>query len=109
VNREHLKRKHRKPIQCPRCKENQASQPDLDAHLRKTTICAIDDHKDEEDGISRVQLDRLGEKGLFASKSEEEKWRVIWVILFGEDAFMPSPCKFYQRAPTWAREMSYDS
>jgi hypothetical protein len=48
-----------------------------------------------KDGVSKEQMDKLGEKALYSGKTEEQKWKVIWEIIFVTEELVPSACKLY--------------
>jgi hypothetical protein len=91
--RDHLKRRHKLPIQCERCWEPQANQDDLINHRRAPESCPLVAENPEE-GMSITQVSAVDASRRFSSaQSEREKWYVIWTILFPGEEPPVSPCK----------------
>ncbi|PVI03871.1 hypothetical protein DM02DRAFT_625399 [Periconia macrospinosa] len=90
--KDHIKRVHLQPLRCPRCWEEMESDEACIAHLQAKTICPI---KSEpvDDRLPRQILKRLDfKKTPYAkSKDTEEKWRIMYSVLFPDDTQVPSP------------------
>jgi hypothetical protein len=91
--RDHLKRRHKLPVQCERCWEPQANQDDLISHRRAPESCPLVAENPEE-GMSITQVSAVDASKRFSSaQSEREKWYIIWAILFPGEEPPVSPCK----------------
>lgn len=94
--KEHLKRRHRlPPHQCNRCLRPFVDEDQLKAHQRKEKPCPIKDPKtvpkDLAAGFDGKKWDQLQRR---LKKTDEEKWKEWYCILFEVDASsseIPSP------------------
>lgn len=86
------------PIQCPRCWEELPTNESLMEHIRAEPVCANRDPRDHKrEGITKTQIDTIKKKETFENakaKLREEKWFVIWRMLFPNESVPMSPCKF---------------
>ncbi|KAK7542950.1 hypothetical protein IWX47DRAFT_544127 [Phyllosticta citricarpa] len=90
--KEHLHRVHRRPTACPRCYARFESQDGLDTHINQPTRCLEARYHQNIEGFGVDQERQLRcKKRVAGVKSEEEKWRAIYRILFPDDAEIPSP------------------
>lgn len=93
--KDHLKRVHMQPLRCPRCHIEFDSDSELVDHLSQDDKC-IKVNKPHDERIAPQTLRRLDfKKAPFANaKSTEEKWKMLYKMLFPEDAEadIPSPC-----------------
>ncbi|KAF7181996.1 hypothetical protein CNMCM7691_001384 [Aspergillus felis] len=85
--KQHISRKHRMPIYCPRCSETFKTEHDRDTHARDVDcpvgpranfICA-----------TAEQLRKLSKRN--ARQTDRENWNAIYMILFPEDPLPESP------------------
>jgi hypothetical protein len=93
-SREHVYRIHTRPVQCLRCWETFGSDEEHLKHTRAEGMCEL---KSESisDGIDKAQERRLRSKKRMPSvKTEGDKWRQVYAILFPHDDLLniPSPC-----------------
>jgi hypothetical protein len=82
------------PPHCRRCYTTFSNEAQLTDHSRSTDTCAKSDAKPPE-GFDKDQERLLkGRKTMFQADSEEEKWKIIYLILFPDTALgeLPSPC-----------------
>lgn len=80
--------------QCPRCYVNFETEQRLQEHLRYRVRCEIRDPSSE--GISPETEKLLRSKKRHLNETEEEKWKRIYRILFGnvDENDIPSPCEY---------------
>jgi uncharacterized C2H2 Zn-finger protein len=82
------------PLHCPRCYIVFDNQTQLTKHSRSTSSCTMNDAKPPV-GFDVDQGKALrGRKTMFRAQSEEEKWKIVYLILFPDTALgeLPSPC-----------------
>jgi hypothetical protein len=90
--REHFKRKHRLLLHCPRCWVAFKLLPDFNAHMAAPDGCQPGV---APDGVTDYQWVQIHDKHNFVSvHTEEDKWRVIYRILWPDDNDIPPPCMF---------------
>ncbi|KAK8223877.1 hypothetical protein HDK90DRAFT_106652 [Phyllosticta capitalensis] len=90
--KEHLYRTHRRPIACPRCCSQFASQGGLDAHIIQPRRCIQALNTPVVDGFGLDQERQLKSKRrMVGVNTEEDKWRAVYRILFPDDIEVPSP------------------
>src|SRR2546421_11452454 len=101
MNREHIYRTHCLPIQCQRCWSSFKSDDDRDEHLRCEPVCAKKEMNPLKsiDNIDKKQKAELKDKKRSRNfRSEEEKWKDVWRILFPDypDSAIPvPPCEIF--------------
>ncbi|KAH0437507.1 hypothetical protein CcaCcLH18_03858 [Colletotrichum camelliae] len=89
--KEHLYRVHRQKPHCTRCGETFASKADLEPHSRLQEVCNLAEAINIE-GFSSAQEDELKSKKRKRDlKTEEDKWRNIFRILFPACTRIPDP------------------
>ncbi|KAF1952234.1 hypothetical protein CC80DRAFT_423089, partial [Byssothecium circinans] len=91
--KEHLYRRHLLPIQCHRCCSTFTNEPALREHQRDPRGCEVKEHLPLE-GFDKDQERKLkSKKRSLVYMSEEDKWKVVYRILFPDDneSDMPSP------------------
>jgi hypothetical protein len=91
--KEHLYRAHAQSIHCPRCYATFDTDSDLSSHLRSAQ-CQVSAEQ-PLGGIDRETLKVLRKRSP-VSRPEDEKWRVVYQLLFPEVAVedIPSPCEW---------------
>jgi hypothetical protein len=93
-NRDHLKRVHSQPLRCSRCWQEMKSDDAYMEHLQKEIICK---KRPEplDDRIRPQMLKNLDfKKAPYAhTKNTEEKWKILYSVLFPNENDIPSPCK----------------
>jgi hypothetical protein len=94
-SRDHLYRKHTIPIHCPRCYTVFAKSQELTAHNREAVPCSIKPQPDDFEGLTEEQNKQLHSRKGLKGKSEVQKWRGIYHILFPlvPTDEIPDPCK----------------
>jgi hypothetical protein len=92
--KDHIKRVHTQKLRCPRCWLDMDSEEACDEHLRQKFICQRG-LEPQEDGIRPQLLRRLDFKKAPYSNARnvEEKWKMLFSVLFPTDRTIPSPCK----------------
>ncbi|KAI1810434.1 hypothetical protein GGS20DRAFT_186249 [Poronia punctata] len=104
--KEHICRNHKLPkFQCNRCRQEHTSLNELKAHQRSEIPCPLESEEPSE-GIDTEQEAKLKSRGKnYRNKSEPEKWRLIYMILFPEDdpKDIPSPYQDYPDTATTGR------
>jgi hypothetical protein len=97
--KQHINRKHRVPIYCPRCSETFKTDHERDTHVRDADcpvgpkanfICATDE-----------QLRKLSKRN--TRQTDRENWNAIYKILFADDPLPESP---YLEPPRFIRGQS---
>lgn len=84
-----------RPVQCVRCWNSFKTVEEHEEHQRATQACQIKSRA-IADGCDRDQEKLLRSKKRSAVvKSESDKWKQVWKILFPEDTDdqIPTPCK----------------
>ncbi|KAL1638824.1 hypothetical protein SLS58_008529 [Diplodia intermedia] len=91
--KEHLYRKHYKPIHCLRCLNIYGTESELQDHLNAPDRCPKADGSREIVGISASQIAELKKKTRAKESSEEERWRKVFTTVFPEvdEMSIPSP------------------
>jgi hypothetical protein len=92
--KDHIKRVHTQPLRCSRCWVEMECEEAYSDHLQQENIC--DRRPEPQDDRIRPQLlKRLDFKKVPYSNARnvEEKWRILFKVLFPEDSNTPSPCK----------------
>jgi hypothetical protein len=82
------------PPHCRRCYITFGDESQLTAHSRSAFSCAMRD-AEPPSGFDKDQETALKSRSkMFQAESEEEKWRIIYLILFPDTALgeLPSPC-----------------
>ena len=85
------------PPYCRRCYSTFDSETQLTEHFRSASTCPVRSPVNIE-GITKEQESALkGRRTMFQAGSEEEKWKIIYLILFPDTALseLPSPCKLH--------------
>lgn len=80
---------------CRRCYATFENESLLTEHARSVNGCAKQDPISLQ-GFDKDQEKRLkGRSDMFQADSEEEKWKIVYLILFPDTALgeLPSPCK----------------
>ncbi|OAG07067.1 uncharacterized protein CC84DRAFT_1258265 [Paraphaeosphaeria sporulosa] len=106
--KDHLKRVHMHPLRCHRCHE-EMSEEELEAHMIMDNACAIRPAP-QDDRIAPQKLWRLDFKRapFVNARSTEEKWKMLYKMLFPADAeeTIPSPYTRNALSPDLARALS---
>lgn len=90
--RQHLMRKHKAPIHCPRCGEVFVRDSERQRHFTREKLCDVGDY-DLPPGVTPDQMEyirRCGEAPITGSV-EERRWYKIWDILFPDSVRPESP------------------
>jgi len=92
--KDHIKRVHTQPLRCSRCWLEMASDAAYSKHLRQNPICEMKEEP-HDDRIRQETLKQLEfKKAPYASaRNMEEKWNILFRVLFPNDTKIPSPCK----------------
>ncbi|KAF2179170.1 hypothetical protein K469DRAFT_754059 [Zopfia rhizophila CBS 207.26] len=93
--KDHLKRVHTRPLKCMRCWDEMTSIQERDRHLQTDPICK-NRSEPPDDRICAQRLQELNFNGgpFTGARNVEEKWKILFRILFPAEANVPSP--FYQ-------------
>ncbi|KAK4454189.1 S-adenosyl-L-methionine-dependent methyltransferase [Podospora aff. communis PSN243] len=109
IKSDHLYRRHALPPQCPRCWEPFGSDDALREHLREDTACVKQENQTVLAGFTKEQ-ESLLQKRARKGKTEEEKWREMYQILFPDDDPKTMPSPYYEptqlNAPSGAEGMA---
>lgn len=109
--KEHLYRAHRQPLVCPRCDTQTESEISLEVHMRQDPPCAKRP-KQLREGINSTTEKLLRSRNRdFTKKSEAEKWRHVYTILFPADDLndLPSPYHENHIEANFANDSPIDS
>ena len=88
--RDHLKRVHVQPLRCTRCWEEVQT---YDQHFREDVICSKQEEPyDRRISPLKLQEIRFNRAPFTKDQSVEEKWAILYRILFPDAAVVPSPC-----------------
>jgi hypothetical protein len=92
--KDHIKRVHTQPLRCSRCWLEMKSEEAYSEHLQQEDICKKK-AEPQEDRIRPQLLKRLDfKKAPYANaRNVEEKWKMLFSVLFPSDTNIPSPCK----------------
>ena len=92
-------RSHARPIYCPRCNLDLASQQDLIKHLSSKDRCeentgVLNQKGNSIEGFDEEQEKKLKKRSQFG-QTENENWIGVYKMLFPKDdhSKIPSPCK----------------
>jgi hypothetical protein len=92
-SRQHLRRAHEAPIHCPRCSRKFDTTIKKDHHIHSDT-CEKTERKIWE-GVTEYQKKELSKRKRSRNHvSIEQKWYLVWDILFPNTARPSSPCQF---------------
>jgi hypothetical protein len=93
--KDHIKRVHTQPLRCSRCWIEIESDEAYSRHLQQESICKKAPEP-LEDRIRPQLLKRLDFKKAPYSNARnvEEKWRILFKVLFPSNGTIPSPCKY---------------
>lgn len=93
--KDHIKRVHTQPLRCSRCWLEMKSEDAYSEHLQRKKICDMK-AEPQDDRIRRQLLNRLDfKKAPYANaRNIEEKWNMLFSVLFPKDLNIPSPCRF---------------
>ncbi|KAH3958647.1 hypothetical protein HBI56_208600 [Parastagonospora nodorum] len=104
--KDHIKRVHTQPLRCSRCWTEMECEEAYSDHLQQENIC---DRRPEpqEDRIRPQLLKRLDFKKVPYSNARnvEEKWRILFKVLFPEDSNTPSPYEDQGMSPQLERAL----
>jgi len=94
IQREHIYRRHRRPIHCRRCWTLFGSQELLKSHLREKELAQKCEEKSKKalDSIAPETELLLRSRKDYKGKSEAERWKKMYRTLF-PDWIVPSRCK----------------
>lgn len=92
--KDHIKRVHTQPLRCSRCWLEMESDDAYSKHLQQESICGKATEP-LEDRVRPQLLKRLEfKKAPYSNaKDVEEKWKMLYNVLFPSDETVPSPCK----------------
>lgn len=92
--KDHIKRVHTQPLRCIRCWLDMESENAYSEHILQEIICKKKE-KPQEDRIPLQMLKQLDFKKVpYANaRNTEEKWTMMFRVLFPNDTNIPSPCK----------------
>ncbi|KAL3301684.1 Nicotinate-nucleotide diphosphorylase [Colletotrichum asianum] len=108
--KEHLHRTHRQKPNCPRCRTTFSAEAEVREHLKSQSLCEV------LEGVSVEGFDEVQEKQLKSKKrgrvvkSEQDKWREIYRILFPDSSEIPDPLynlAFDDTTPTGAAQTDH--
>jgi hypothetical protein len=89
--REHIYRYHELQNICNRCCTRFSSEEELQRHSRLTVSCKPAPFTAQ--GCSQAQKSQLMRRTKTKGRTEAEKWKEIYLVLFPDASEVPSPCK----------------
>ncbi|KAI1779359.1 hypothetical protein F4818DRAFT_438136 [Hypoxylon cercidicola] len=92
--KEHLYRAHTLPLVCPRCDSQIDSEYSLENHMTQNPPCEVTRPKIFREGVDSTTEKLLRSRNRdFSKKTEADKWRHVYAILFPADdpSDLPSP------------------
>jgi hypothetical protein len=91
--KDHIKRVHMQPLRCSRCWMEMESEDAYSEHLQQEDSCKRK-AEPQEDRIRPQVLKRLNfKKAPYTNaRNVEEKWNMLFLVLFPDDTSIPSPC-----------------
>ncbi|KAK1727827.1 uncharacterized protein BDZ83DRAFT_611184 [Colletotrichum acutatum] len=93
--KEHLHRTHRQKPNCPRCRSIFKTEAEVGVHLKAKALCDVIQGEGQVEGFDAAQEKLLkSKKRRKGVKTEEDKWREIFIILFPNHKDVPDP--FYK-------------
>ncbi|KAF2101375.1 hypothetical protein NA57DRAFT_53346 [Rhizodiscina lignyota] len=92
-NREHLYRRHKLPVRCPRCYTAFLNDKELSTHYRQLESCKIQQEHPVE-GLDKAQEAQLRSRKRLIG-TEEHKWKGMYSILFPDDDEDSIPSPYY--------------
>jgi hypothetical protein len=83
------------PPHCRRCYSIFDDEDQLTEHARSPDSCIVTDTSPPEGFSKDQELKLKGRRTMFQAESEEEKWKIVYLVLFPNTALgdLPSPCK----------------
>ncbi|KAI1407775.1 hypothetical protein F5Y13DRAFT_205706 [Hypoxylon sp. FL1857] len=94
--KEHLYRAHRLPLCCSRCDMTFNSDVSLEKHVRQNTPCELRE-KQPREGINSATEKLLRSRSKeFNSKTEEDKWRHVYTMIFPADNSRDLPSPYHE-------------
>jgi hypothetical protein len=94
--KDHIKRVHtRSQVQCPRCWVGFTSVEARDKHLQAEARCEYVPEPQDDQIRPEFLKERLNfkKKPYSDAQSNEEKWKLMFKAIFGEQCNIPSPCR----------------
>ncbi|VBB74117.1 Putative protein of unknown function [Podospora comata] len=92
----HLYRRHRLPIQCPRCWDTFEEDTILQNHLQQDPPCTMQQNRIPHEGFTKDQEKKLrSRKKAQPNMTDEDKWVEIYMILFPDDDPDSVPTPYY--------------
>ncbi|KAI8626255.1 hypothetical protein F5Y19DRAFT_478863 [Xylariaceae sp. FL1651] len=106
--KEHIYRRHRLPIQCACCGSTFEADSALNSHYRQPERCQTQSFEAPE-GFNNDQ-ERLLRKRTRQPIAEDEKWRVLYRILFPSDDEFAIPTPYYDNSQnsTWESQRDFE-
>lgn len=98
--KDHIKRVHSQPLRCLRCWEEMESDETYAIHLQAEVSCKKQ-QEPIDDRLPYQMLRRLDfKKAPYAkAKNTEQKWKILYSILFPDDDEIPSPYYYHSFTP----------
>jgi hypothetical protein len=92
--KDHIKRVHVQPLRCSRCWLEIKSEDEYSEHLQQEEACTKK-AEPQDDRIRPQVLKRLDFKKnpYMRARNVEEKWNMMFSVMFPDDTNIPSPCK----------------
>ncbi|KAI1462295.1 hypothetical protein F4805DRAFT_452827 [Annulohypoxylon moriforme] len=100
--RQHIRRKHTEPLHCQVCGEE---FPNPDAWHQHVALRACEPRNFPQPWASGTQLDLMDAAAKSNSPSEQDRWYMIWDILFSDVPDVPRPVSPYIFDTYWGIQM----
>jgi hypothetical protein len=97
--KEHIYRVHARPPFCARCNQVFHDEELLYEHIRMIggQQCAVVDNAEPPMGFTKKHEDKLRSRKNFTGKSEIEQWSWVYSLIFPDDEYIPTPCKYLSK------------
>ncbi|KAH7115901.1 hypothetical protein B0J11DRAFT_583951 [Dendryphion nanum] len=107
--KDHIKRAHTQPLRCLRCWKDMDSEDEYAVHLQAEKFCEKQKEPSDE-RLSYQMVKQLNfKKSPYAkAKSIEQKWKILYSVLFPKDTDIPSPYDKHSLSPR-QQQILYDA
>ncbi|KAF2432132.1 hypothetical protein EJ08DRAFT_586146, partial [Tothia fuscella] len=108
--KEHVYRRHARPILCSRCYQEFESEEALAMHSRSKSPCPIVEVEPPElDGYTKDQEKRMRSRKRPPGVTEQDRWVEMYQVLFSSDPESSIPSPYYEAETTEEKHLSTGS
>ncbi|OCK74158.1 hypothetical protein K432DRAFT_410093 [Lepidopterella palustris CBS 459.81] len=102
--KDHIKRVHTQPLRCSRCWQEMKSDDAFMEHLQKEIICKKRPEPPDDRIRPQILKNLDFKKAPYAhAKNTEEKWKILYSVLFPNENDIPSPYDQHGMSPRFER------